>query len=127
MPAPTAAPTMDRAADAARTTTGQAAGAMDNAMGDGTNAANNAGAATAGAMDDVNKTLGGTPQEMIDKAMAFIKENKLTDAQAILDKLEGVKSKLPAEWASKVDSLRNSLNMAKQGAGAMPSAPGMGK
>src|SRR5947207_1409211 len=67
--------------------------------------------ATAGMAAAPNETAGGSrekakaalggedPQSMVDKAMEYIKDNKLDDAQTLVDKLDSVRGSLPADWA----------------------------
>lgn len=106
-----AADAKDAAAGAAAA--GAAAGAKDTAAG--------AKDAAAAKMEQAKAALGGEdPQSLFDKAMQYIKDNKLNDAQAILDKFDAAKGKLPPEWAAKVDQLKAALTTAKGAAGALP-------
>jgi hypothetical protein len=67
-------------------------------------------------------------QKLLDQAMQYIKENKLNDADTVLTKLEAMKPKLPAEWASKIDSARSAFNSAKAGSDKLKSlVPGGAK
>lgn len=80
------------------------------------------------AMAKIKETLGGDPQEMYDKAVGFVKENKLADASAILAKFDSAKSMLPADWLKKVEDLKGMIDKAKAAAGAIPGGlPGAGK
>ena len=67
-------------------------------------------------------------QSLLDQAMQYIKDNKLDDADTALTKLEALKPKLPAEWASKIDSARSAFNTAKSGSDKLKSlVPGGAK
>jgi hypothetical protein len=102
--------------------------AMDSAGKQATDAAGAASNAAGDAMAKLKETLGGDPQEMYDKAMAFVKENKIAEATAILAKFESAKSMLPADWAKKVEDLKALIDKAKAAAGAIPGGiPGAGK
>lgn len=117
-----------QASDVAKSVTDKATSAATDAKDATAAAATDAKNAASSALDDAKKQLGEDPQTLIDKAMGFVKENKLTDAQAILDKLEAVKAKLPADWASKIDGLKSAIETAKKGAAALPGGlPGVGK
>lgn len=127
VPAPTAETktTADQAADQAKATADAVKDRTDEAAIAAKDAAKDATAA-AGVPADVKAQLGGEPQELLDKAMQYVKENKLADAEAILVKLESVKGKLPAEWAGRIEGLRSAINAAKGAAGALPGgAPAM--
>jgi hypothetical protein len=52
-------------------------------------------------------------QKLLDQAMQYIKDNKLDLADKTLTQLEGMKSSLPPEMASKIDTARKSLTAAK--------------
>ena len=82
-----------------------------------------------GSLEKAKAALGGEdPQAMVDKAMKYIKDNKLDDAQTIVDKLDSVRSSLPAEWAPRLDQLKSALTTAKKAAGALPGGlPSLGK
>ena len=74
-----------------------------------------------GSLEKAKAALGGEdPQSMADKAMKYIKDNKLDDAQTIVDKLDSVRGSLPADWVPKVDQLKSALTTAKNAAGALP-------
>jgi len=121
-PTPTAAE--KQAADVSKAVTDKAAATADQAAATTADAKDSAAAK----LDEAKKELGEDPQTLLDKAMGYVKENKLTDAEAILTKLESVKGKLPAEWASRIDSLKTAITSAKAGAGALPgNLPAMGK
>ena len=67
-------------------------------------------------------------QKLLDQAMQYIKDNKLNDADTVLTKLEAMKPKLPAEWASIIDSARSAFNSAKAGSDKLKSlVPGGAK
>ena len=61
--------------------------------------------------------------ELLEQGMTYVKENKLDLAEKALTQLEGMKDKLPAEWAGKIDSLKSALNAAKATGGKMPAMP----
>ena len=52
-------------------------------------------------------------QSLFEQAMAYIREQKWDSADGAIKKLEALKSKLPAEWQTKIDELRKQFNTAK--------------
>lgn len=58
-------------------------------------------------------------QKLLAQATQYIKDNKLTDADTVLTKLEGMKAQLPQAMQKQVDNLRQMYNTAKSGAGAL--------
>jgi hypothetical protein len=53
----------------------------------------------------------------------YIKQNKLSDADTALTKLEGMKSSLPQSMQDAVAGLRKQLDLLKAGGGAAPAMP----
>jgi len=67
-------------------------------------------------------------KDMIAKVQAFIKENKLDDADSTLKKLEDMKAKLPQSLQDQIAKLRPMLDSARNmKMPAMPAMPAMGK
>lgn len=71
-----------------------------------------ADAAAATANDLVAKA-----KPLIEQATTYIKDHKMDLAEKAVTELEGMKPKLPTDWASKVDQLRSTLNAAKAAQG----------
>lgn len=61
---------------------------------------------------------------LYEQAMAAVKAQKWTDAESILAKLEALKSKLPADWAAKIDQLKSAIETGKKAMGSLPKVPG---
>lgn len=83
-----------------------------------------AGAAAAGiteAATDAMETVKKQADELLAKAKQFIEEKKLDDAGKIVEQLKALKSKLPADYQSKVDDVVKLFDTAK---GAIPAMPG---
>jgi hypothetical protein len=57
-------------------------------------------------------------QTLLEQVTNYIKENKLELAEQTLNKLEAMKGRLPAEWASKIEDARKMLAAAKLAGGA---------
>jgi hypothetical protein len=69
---------------------------------------------------DVKATLADEAQKYLDQVNQFIKDKKLNEAGAVLNKLDALKDKLPAEWAAKIDSAKQMLDKAKAALGGTP-------
>jgi hypothetical protein len=68
-------------------------------------------------------------QTLLDQVQQYVKDKKWDDAEAALKKLDGMKDKLPGDWAAKIEAARTALNAAK-GAGSLPgggAVPGLPK
>ena len=52
-------------------------------------------------------------QSQLDQVVTYIKDNKLDLAEKALSAVEAKKSSLPADWQTKVDSIRKMLDTAK--------------
>lgn len=103
----------DSAKSAADSAKDSAAGAVDAAKDKAAGAVDAAKDKAAGAMDAVKEAATKQATDLYDKAMAAVKENKITDAEGILNQLTALKDKLPADWASKIDSLKSAIDKAK--------------
>lgn len=122
-PAPTAPPKPTASNDmgaAAEKAAGDAQKAAADAKHEADAAASNAADAGASAMAAVETQAKG----LLEQAQNYIKENKLDLAEKAVTQLDALKSKLPAEWASKIDNVKSMLETAKKGAAALPSLPG---
>ena len=118
--------TLNNMKDMAHDKTDAAASKL-NAAADSVTSGANAPSATAPSNSAVS-TETSQAQALLDQAMQYIKDNKLDDANNVLTKLEAMKSKLPAEWASKIDSARSAYNTAKSGSDKLKSlVPGGAK
>ncbi len=99
-----------------------AADKAKSAVNDATNQAKSTGA------DAANET---EAQLLLSQVKDYIKQNKLTDADTALTKLEGMKGNLPQSMQDEITALRTQLNSAKSllggsgqgGTPAMPSLP----
>ena len=100
-----------------------AANAADSAAKTSADAAKKAGDGASAALSAVDKEA----NTLIEKAQAFIKDKKLSDAEPIVKKLEEMKPKVSPQIASAIDTLRSSYDAAKKGAEALQAVPGMGK
>lgn len=58
-------------------------------------------------------------QQLLDQAMQYIKDKKWDLAEGVLKKLDALKDKLPAEWASKIGDAHKALSAAKAASGAI--------
>lgn len=120
--ATSAANKMNTAANSAANT------AANTAMTNANAASSGASSATAPSNSAVSAADTTQAQTLLDQAMQYIKDNKLNDADTVLTKLEAMKSKLPADWASKIDSARAAYNSAKTGSDKLKSlVPGGAK
>jgi hypothetical protein len=134
---PSAGATADRARMSADGITTQAGGAQDqmnNAMENATTRASGAasgastrasGAATqaSGAASDAGNATVTQAQGLYTQAQTAISGMKFDEAQKHVDQLKGMRSKLPAEWQTRVDQLGTMLTDAKSKMGNMPSMP----
>ena len=105
------------AADATKAAAGNAADATKAAAG---NAADAVKASPAGDAAAAAKTRAG---EWMAKLEDAIKNNKLDEASTYMDKLQSMRASLPAEWQTKLDSLKTLY----EGAKAKAAIPGLNK
>lgn len=90
--------------------------AMDHAKSvaaDASASANKEAPAAAAAASDTTKDLIAKAQPLVEQATTYIKDHKLELADKAVTQLEGMKTSLPADWASKVENLRKTLDAAK--------------
>ena len=120
---------MDKAADQAKTAAADAGKATADAARSATDAAKtatgNAVDATKSATSDAAAAVKSQANDWMAKLEDAIKSNKLDDAQTYVDKLDAVKASLPAEWQTKLDSLKATFSAAKAKAAA--AIPGLNK
>ena len=115
-----------KAADAAKAKADEATKAAADAKAKADDASKTAADATKTATD----TAKANASEWMTKLQDAIKDKKLDDAKTYLDKLEAIKSSLPADLQTKLDSLKASYDAAKGGAaapGGVPAVPGLNK
>lgn len=120
-----AANTATNMKDMAHDKTAAAAGTLsasgDSIVSGAANATASSGAAATAPANSAVSADTSEAQKLLDQAMQYIKDNKLDDANNVLTKLEALKPKLPAEWASKIDSARSAYNTAKSGSDKLKS------
>jgi hypothetical protein len=107
---------VDKAADQAKTAAADASKATADAA---KTAADSAKTATTDAAAAVQTQA----SDWMAKLEDAIKSNKLDEGQTYVDKLDSVKASLPAEWQTKLDSLKATFNAAK----AKAAIPGLNK
>jgi hypothetical protein len=84
-------------------------------------AAKQAGEAAQQAGEKAASDMAATAKGMIEQVETFIKDNKFTDAKAILDKLEPMKAQLPQDLQDKIAALAKTVTE------KLGSLPNMGK
>ena len=110
----------EKAADRTKDAVGDAAKTTDDAA---KTADDSAKTATSDAADAVKTQA----TDWFAKAEDAVKNNKLDDAKTYLDKLESFKSKLSAEWQTKIDALQKTYTAARAKVTATPAAPNLNK
>lgn len=111
-----AAETTGSAADAVKS----AADATKDAGAHATDAVKAAGVQAADKANEVAASLTGEAQKLLDQATAYVKEKKFDSAEPIIKKLEEMKAKLPAEWATKIEQARSAFDTAKKALQNLP-------
>jgi hypothetical protein len=130
---------MDKAADQAKTAAGNAVDATKAAAANTADATKAAAANTADATKAAASSAGDTVKaspagdaaaaaktqagEWMAKLEQAIKDNKLDEAKTYMDKLQSMRASLPAEWQTKLDSLKTLY----EGAKAKAAIPGLNK
>jgi len=135
-PAPTAGTDASKAADTAAKKVEEGAAKVQEGAGKVADAAaDTADTAAKSTADAAKKTGDGATaalsavdkeaSSLIDKATAFIKDKKLSDAEPIVKKLEEMKPKVSPEIGKAIETVRSSYDAAKKGADALQAVPGM--
>ncbi|MEI8198000.1 MAG: hypothetical protein WCI73_19070 [Phycisphaerae bacterium] len=112
--AKTAADVSKTTADAAKTTADEAKVSADAAKVTADAAKTSADAAKGSATVATNSLIE-QAKPLLEQATAYIKENKVELADKAVTQLEGIKDKLPAEWAGKIADVRKALDALKAG------------
>lgn len=116
-----------KAADAAKAKADEATKTAADAKAKAEDATKTAADATKNAADatkTATDTAKANASEWMTKLQDAIKDKKLDDAKTYLDKLEAIKSSLPADLQTKLDSLKATYDAAK---GGVPAIPGLNK
>ncbi len=120
-----------KAADAAKAKADEASKTAADAKAKAEDASKTAADATKNAADatkTATDTAKANASEWMTKLQDAIKDKKLDDAKTYLDKLDGIKSSLPADMQTKLTSLKAAYDAAKGGVPAIPGAvPGLTK
>lgn len=119
------------ASDAAKSASDAARSAADATKAAAANTADGAKAAAGNAADAIKASPAGDAamaaktqaSDWMAKLEQAIKDNKLDEASTYLDKLQAAKASLPAEWQTKLDSLKTAFDAAK----AKAAIPGLNK
>jgi len=123
---------VDKAADQAKTAASDAArSAADATKAAAANTADATKTAAGNAADATKSSPAGDAaaaaktqaSDWMAKLEDAIKNNKLDEASTYLDKLQAMKASLPAEWQTKLDSLKTAFDAAK----AKAAIPGLNK
>jgi hypothetical protein len=123
---------VDKAADQAKTAASDAAksaadatkaAAANTADATKTAAGNAADATKSSSAGDAAAAAKTQASDWMAKLEDSIKNNKLDEASTYLDKLQAMKASLPAEWQTKLDSLKTAFDAAK----AKAAIPGLNK
>ncbi|MEI8195490.1 MAG: hypothetical protein WCI73_06240 [Phycisphaerae bacterium] len=121
-PKPTDVKALDQAkntADAAKTaadstkTTADAAKVTADAAKDAADAAKVTADAAKTSADAATNSLIEQAKPLLEQATAYIKDNKVDLADKAVTQLEGIKDKLPSEWAAKIADVRKALDALK--------------
>lgn len=106
--------------DASKALAASAEQAKDTASGEVKEAAGAAADKAADVADSAKDAVVKQATELYDKAMEMVKDKKFADAEGLLAQLEPLKGQLPADWASKVDSLKQAIETGKKALQALP-------
>lgn len=99
-------------ADAAKANDATAAKTADEAAKTAADAAKAADSAKTAA-DAASNSLVEQAKPLLEQATAYITDNKVELADKVVTQLEGMKDKLPTDWAAKVDQARKALDALK--------------
>lgn len=90
-----------------------AAAAANDAGGEAQKQADRAAERASDIASDASKAVTEQAQELYRKAEQMINESRWPEAQSLVDQLEALKDRLPAEWQSRVDQIRTALKNAR--------------
>lgn len=93
-------------------------------LGNAGNAATTAAKDLAGQAGDAANALVAQANQLFEQAKTYINEKKFDQAATAIASLEGMKSKLPADWAAKIDELKTMLDNAKKAVGNLVAPAG---
>ena len=71
----------------------------------------------ADAAKNASGTMTAQVQKLMDQAKEYMANNNIDGAQGVIDKLDSMKDKLPADWQTKIDGLKASFDKMKGAAG----------
>ncbi|HRK32616.1 MAG TPA: hypothetical protein PLD59_16250 [Tepidisphaeraceae bacterium] len=106
--------------DAAKALAASAEQAKDSASGEVKEAAGAAADKASELASSASEAVTKQATELYEKAMAMVKEKNFAGAEGLVSQLEALKGQLPADWASKLDSLKSAIETGKKALQALP-------